>query len=127
MGVDPNDPHQNIKGGVAYFKMLLERFDGNYAAAAAAYNAGPNGKGVDYFAQTGDETQLPLETQRYIHTIQHLQQERASKEPAPVQAGGDASGGAQRLRLTTQRVTVNVNIMNQTGAQVAVLANAVQQ
>lgn len=35
-------PAINIKYGSAYFKKILSRYDGHYALAIAAYNAGPN-------------------------------------------------------------------------------------
>jgi soluble lytic murein transglycosylase-like protein len=37
---DPFDPVQNLTGGAAYLKSLLQRFDGNLELALAAYNAG---------------------------------------------------------------------------------------
>ena len=36
------NPDVNIKYGAFYYKQLLNRFDGHFALATAAYNAGPN-------------------------------------------------------------------------------------
>lgn len=41
LGVDPRDPEQNILGGAAYLRLLLDRFGGDIDKALAAYNAGP--------------------------------------------------------------------------------------
>ena len=38
---DPWNPEHNIQGGIKYIAKMLERFDGNYKLAIAAYNAGP--------------------------------------------------------------------------------------
>lgn len=40
LGVDPFDPHQNVRGGALYLRRQLDRF-GSVPLALAAYNAGP--------------------------------------------------------------------------------------
>jgi hypothetical protein len=37
---DPFEPIQNLRGGMAYLRWLLDRFDGDQALALAGYNAG---------------------------------------------------------------------------------------
>ena len=51
------DPAQNINGGVAYLKDLLQMFEGNLELAVAAYNAGENaviryGRKIPPYAET---------------------------------------------------------------------------
>jgi soluble lytic murein transglycosylase-like protein len=40
LGVDPNDPTQNLEGGARYLKAQYDKF-GDWRLALAAYNAGP--------------------------------------------------------------------------------------
>src|SRR5690349_10735167 len=41
LGVNPNNPIQNLRGGAEYLGKLLHQFHGNEKLALAAYNAGP--------------------------------------------------------------------------------------
>ncbi len=41
LGVDPDDPMQNLEGGARYLREQLDLFDGDLEKALAAYNAGP--------------------------------------------------------------------------------------
>ncbi len=42
LGINPNDPFQNLVGGARYFRQVLESFDYDVEKALAAYNAGPD-------------------------------------------------------------------------------------
>jgi soluble lytic murein transglycosylase-like protein len=69
MGVrDPFDPDQNIRGGVAYLRLLLNRYPGHYpgdpSVALAAYNAGP-----EAVARYGDRVPPYRETRKYVAQV----------------------------------------------------------
>lgn len=57
------NPDENIRGGVAYMKQLLNKYNGNPELALAAYNWGPSR--VDKYGLT----KLPHETQKYLSNI----------------------------------------------------------
>lgn len=60
---DPFDPQQNVLGGAAYLRQLMERYSGDASLALSAYNAGP--QIVDRIAKIPD---IP-ETQNYVTSI----------------------------------------------------------
>jgi soluble lytic murein transglycosylase-like protein len=63
LGVDPNDPLENLSGGARYLRQQLNRFDGNVEKALAAYNAGPG-----RVMTAGGIPSIP-ETQAYVRAI----------------------------------------------------------
>jgi soluble lytic murein transglycosylase-like protein len=62
--LNPFDAVENIRGGVAYLRQLLDRYDSNEALALAAYNAGPGA--VD---RHGAQVPPYQETQQYVKRI----------------------------------------------------------
>ncbi len=60
---DPFDPQQNIEGGAAFLRQLLNRYGGDLKLALSAYNAGA--ARVD---ASGDVPDIP-ETQNYVSDI----------------------------------------------------------
>ena len=97
LGVDPNDPVQNLEGAARYMKQQLDRF-GDPALALAAYNAGPS--------RVAKANGIPniTETQNYVAKILGGKGGAAmAQEPQKPQGllggllGGQGIGGALGL------------------------------
>ncbi len=73
----PLDPDQNIRGGTAYLRQLLDRFSGNEELALAAYNAGPTA--VDHY---GHQVPPYPETQDYVRKVRNQTPVQAAPKPA---------------------------------------------
>ncbi|MFE4569942.1 lytic transglycosylase domain-containing protein [Paenibacillus chitinolyticus] len=73
LGVNPNDPAQNVLGGATYIGYQLKKY-GNVQLALAAYNAGPGN--VDKAIKKAGSREwnavskyLPKETQNYVPKV----------------------------------------------------------
>lgn len=60
------NPDENIRGGVAYLRSLLDRYDGDETLALAAYNAGPTA-----VERHGNAVPPYKETRQYVTRIQN--------------------------------------------------------
>ena len=70
LGIDPYDPIQALKGAAQYMANYAKQYNGDYAKALAAYNAG--GGTVANAVRLGGANWMnfiPLETQNYIRII----------------------------------------------------------
>lgn len=63
LGVDPDDPHDNILAGTFYLRLMYDRF--GYPGCFAAYNAGPG----RYAAWIAGTARLPDETVAYLGAV----------------------------------------------------------
>ena len=94
------DPLQNVRGGTAYLRWLLDRFDGDLKLALAAYNAGENAVTARH-----DIPRFP-ETQKYVASVTRLYGEPPGSTPST--ASGLGNGAlTSTLKTDKQRTAVN--------------------
>lgn len=103
LGVErPYDPEQNIRGGVAYLRSLLDRYGDNEELALAAYNAGPGA--VDKYGQV-----IPpyRETRDYVRRIKDRTNLLAQARPTVprIYRVTEVIDGREVMRYTNVRPT----------------------
>ena len=93
--VNPFDPEQNVRGGVAYLRQLLDRYNNDEQLALAAYNAGPGT--VDRY---GQEVPPYRETQKYVTKVSQIAGE--SEPPRlPIRKATDTTTDGREIPLYT--------------------------
>jgi len=97
---DAYNAEQNLRGGVAYLKQLLDRYDNNEVLALAAYNAGPGA--VDRHGQTVPPYK---ETQDYVHKIGKISQPSTNAKGTVIYKVTEIVDGQEVVRYTDQKPT----------------------
>lgn len=82
LGVNPDDPEENVRGGARYLGQMLNRYGGNREHALMAYNWGPGN--VDAWLKTGKGArgqEVPEETRKYVTAVSGRMGAGGEKEP----------------------------------------------
>jgi len=95
---DAYNAAENLRGGVAYLKQLLERYSNNEVLALAAYNAGPSA--VDRHGQTVPPYK---ETQDYVQKIGKISPHGNTTRGTVIYKITEVVDGIETVRYSDQR------------------------
>jgi soluble lytic murein transglycosylase-like protein len=95
---DAFNPAENIRGGVAYLRQLLDRYSDNEVLALAAYNAGPGA--VDKHGQTVPPYK---ETQDYVTKINKISARPVQQRGHVIYKITEIVDGQETVRYSDQK------------------------
>jgi soluble lytic murein transglycosylase-like protein len=95
---NPFNPAENIRGGVAYLRQLLDRYGNNEELALAAYNAGPGA-----VAKYGETVPPYEETKKYVLKIGDIARIRAPTNGTAIYKTLETINGREVVKYTDQR------------------------
>jgi hypothetical protein len=102
---DPNNPADVERVGTELQGALMQKYGGNRALAAAAYNMGSNGLDKWLANGKGDMSKLPLETRNYVSSVlmrDGLLEQSGSAPGATAQAPTPAAAAPGRQPLISK-------------------------
>jgi soluble lytic murein transglycosylase-like protein len=99
--VNPFNPVENIRAGVAYLRRLLDRYNNNESLALAAYNAGPSA--VDRHGQNVPPYRETLNYVRRIDAIAGSSSKPAQPASSRIYRTVEIVDGREVVRYTDQK------------------------